>query len=430
MRRAYDEKLDQVKKRGKALCSTLASYVEALDDKLPSESNVWNAANVIKNTGFGRPADIVESLSSAREAIRSLLQPVLLDEVNMQKVVLEHASLLKHLIPFKSTSPEEKRPHFLGNSSLFQHLIPFKSTSPEDKRAWSKRREIVRDALLVVNSCFSSLLSRAEFSQEKVAEEQNAVRKAEESLRAAETRISEELVRDARVLLCTIGSSHKLPLAREDAVDEADLSTAFDGLSLATADRSTIVVFDEAGCIPDYEFLGLSRLGRDTKALVCVGDKQQLPPFSAAASKRTPTPRGGGGGGFRGRRQSSFSEPKVMSLLDVSAVEKVKLTTQYRVPHDIANLLNDRIYQGDYKTAATCKAPLKGFKFIDVPGEATRSGGKQYVNDREIQKCIRILEELLRRDRITTGSIMVLTPVCTCLPDAAWLMNLRHAFIS
>ena len=95
-------------------------------------------------------------------------------------------------------------------------------------------------------------------------------------------------------------------------------------------------------------------------------------------------------------------------MLDVIAIEKVKLTTQYRVPHDIANLLNDRIYRGDYKTAPTCKAPLKGFQFVDVPEEANRAGGEQYVNNREIRECIRILEKL-HRDGST--SVMVLTPV-------------------
>jgi hypothetical protein len=397
LRRAYDEIDGQIVKRGSALRKTLASYVEALEDKLPSESDVWRASDLIMKGGeiivnggekvrasFARPDEIVASISSAKKAIRCLLKSPYVDEVSTKKVVSEHAGLLHHLIPLKTAS--------------WSYQLP-----------WPNRRENVRDALLVVNSCLSMILSRSDFSQEKVEEEQTARRKAEETLRDAETRISEELVREARVLLCTIGSSHKLPLARKDDDGEADLSVAFGQLSLVTG-RSTIVVFDEAGCIPDYEFLGLSRLGRDIKALVCVGDKHQLPPFSAASANRTSTPHGGGGGGFRGRRQTSFSEPKVISLLDVSAVEKIKLTTQYRVPHDIANLLNDRIYRGDYKTAPTCKAPLKGFKFVHVPGEANRFGGKQYVNDREIQECIRILREL-RRDGIT--SIMVLTPVRT-----------------
>lgn len=367
MRRVHNEKHEQIEERGKVLLKTLVASIEALDNKLPSDSNVWEAAKDIKKE-FRRPAEIVASLTSAREAIRCLLQLVSSDERSTEKVVRDHATLLKHLVPLNSS----------------------------------------RKTLGVVNDCFASLLSRSEFSEEKVMEERNAVRQAEESLRAAETRISEELVCDAHVLLCTIGSSHKLPLAKKDDDAESNLSAAFGLLSLAT-DKNTIVVFDEAGCIPDYELLGLSRLGRNIVALVCVGDKHQLPPFSAAASKRTPTPRGGAGG-FRGHRPSSFSEPKVTSLLDVSAVEKVKLTTQYRVPRDIANLLNDRIYRGDYKTAPTCKAPLKGFTFIDVPEEANQFGGKQYVNDREIQECIRILREL-RRDGST--SIMVLTPVST-----------------
>ena len=366
------------------MLDVLISSVEALHDKLPSDSNVRKTASNIK-LEFKRPSDIVAALSSAREAIHTILQRVLLDERSTEKVVREHATLLEHLVPIRSS----------------------------------------RDALSIVNRCFSSLLSRTEFSQEKVTEEQNAKRKAEENLRAAETRISIELVRDARVLLCTIGSSHKLPLADKDDDDESNLSAAFGRMSLST-NRSTIVVFDEAGCIPDYELLGLSRLGRDIKALVCVGDKHQLPPFSAAASKRTPTPRGRGRGFHgRGRGHSFVSEPKVTSLLDVSAVEKVKLTTQYRVPHDIANLLNDRIYRGDYKTAPTCKAPLKGFQFVDVPEVANRAGGEQYLNDREIHECIRILEKL---HRAGSTSIMVLTPVSsTCLLHTVRLLRLSYA---
>jgi hypothetical protein len=49
--------------------------------------------------------------------------------------------------------------------------------------------------------------------------------------------------------------------------------------------KKTVVIFDEAGCIPMYEFLGLSRLGRLIVCLVCVGDKNQLPPYHPGSSR-------------------------------------------------------------------------------------------------------------------------------------------------
>jgi hypothetical protein len=48
----------------------------------------------------------------------------------------------------------------------------------------------------------------------------------------------------------------------------------------------TIVVFDEAGCIPSYELLGLSMLGHSISSLVCVGDKK-LPPYDRSSTAST-----------------------------------------------------------------------------------------------------------------------------------------------
>jgi superfamily I DNA and/or RNA helicase len=86
---------------------------------------------------------------------------------------------------------------------------------------------------------------------------------------------------------------------------------------------------------------------------------------------------------------------------------KIKLTMQYRVPHDIADLLNDRIYMCDYCTSPDCKAPEKGFHFIHVATPSYRTVTK-YVNEDEIEYIV----ELVRQHKCKGyASIMILTPV-------------------
>lgn len=88
---------------------------------------------------------------------------------------------------------------------------------------------------------------------------------------------------EARVLMSTIGSFHKLKTV--DEVDNGGLTDVFNRMSIDSSrttieKKPTIVVFDEAGCIPCFELLGLTRLGRNIEALICVGDKHQLAPYS------------------------------------------------------------------------------------------------------------------------------------------------------
>lgn len=93
----------------------------------------------------------------------------------------------------------------------------------------------------------------------------------------------------------------------------------------------------EAGCIPSYELLGLTRLGRPIKAIILVGDKHQLPPYDPMQGRRFG--RGNSFGANRSRRNDRAEG--MQSLLDSSVLTidsgKVMLTTQYRVPQDIAN---------------------------------------------------------------------------------------------
>jgi hypothetical protein len=98
------------------------------------------------------------------------------------------------------------------------------------------------------------------------------------------------------------------------------------------------------------------------------------------------------------------------SLLDVSKLTtdtaKVQLTTQYRVPRDIATLLSTSIYNNQYTTAETAKVPKQGFNFIDVPFMESKRRG--YVNDNEVQEVVQLVHRCILDEK---ESIMILTPV-------------------
>jgi hypothetical protein len=213
-----------------------------------------------------------------------------------------------------------------------------------------------------------------------------------------EVALTNELFAKSRLHMCTIGSIHRLPCAPAYDIipdmDEKDL-------------RETVVIFDEGGCIPSYEVFGLSRLGCKIVSLIVVGDVHQLPPYCP-------------GSGNRDRKAQPTPLPeKVNSLLDVSAVSsseaKVFLTTQYRVPRDIADLLNRHIYKGKYETPIPASVPEVGFNFVHIPliqaeGEKQKYKDRQlkYVNQGEIEAALEIISKS-QTDGHT--SIIVLTPV-------------------
>ena len=177
--------------------------------------------------------------------------------------------------------------------------------------------------------------------------------------------------------MSTIGSSHKLLAkdnrkCKDNCNDDSDddvndnaarLAEILGRLSVrektSRPSKETICIFDESGCIPAYEFLGLSRLDRSTKALMLVGDKHQLPPYDPMQSMNYNRDKKHGSSGNK-----RDTRTKVLSLLDTSALTtdtgKVLLDTQYRVPRDIAEMLNARVYRGQYKTCPHAKVPNSG----------------------------------------------------------------------
>jgi hypothetical protein len=393
-RRLIEDKRQTIAVHKKAMLRNLAGGIEALGASLPPGSNAEARSDLIaggNECGLGRPPEIIMTVSKTVEAIQALLSKTTIQESEVEQAVVDHSSLLGRLIPIADKSDKGK------DKDAFA-VIPWKQRSVQ----------IIR-GLKSIQNCLDTVLKSDLYSMEKAEESSFALKQLEEDHKRSVTRISQELLADARVIMGTIGSSHKFPVSSDE--ESEDFEGAFGRLNIregasSKVGKETIVVFDEAGCIPAYELLGISRLQRSVKSLVCVGDKHQLPPYAPSAfSTKRQSVRG------RPAAASQAIETKVASLLDVSALEengdsggKIRLTTQYRVPRDIANVLNQRIYNNSYRTPVNCSVPSHGFHFVHV---SHCHGSKKYENDNEVRKCLDILEAHASPGQ----SIMILTPV-------------------
>jgi hypothetical protein len=399
--------IESVLPKGDAMLTELVKMIDGSQSALPEGAKPLNRSRVIMSgieAGLTSGLEIVGTVVDAHRAIQGVLADSALREEKVDDVVNAHSSILGQLLPIRSDKARRMR-------------------------AWPIYEREVRLALVQVQNGLDSLSQRSFFSIKYAKKLERAVQQANKSLEAAIQHAKKGLTQDARVFLSTIGSSGRLPAGGAKAAETSNsLSDAFSRMTISGSTQKntkTIVVFDEAGCIPSYELLGLSMLGHSISSLVCVGDKNQLPPYDPSSnSKYQYTSQGAeqlGGG--------------VQSLLDVSQLTadkgKIKLTTQYRVPHDIANLLNNHIYKGDYQTAPESRAPLRGFHFVHIPGpiveqNSEKKGRKKYdrkseINKDEIQRCLDIV---LQSKKEGIDSIMVLTPVS--FPRATVLTALQH----
>lgn len=269
------------------------------------------------------------------------------------------------------------------------------------------------DDVSAIFHCLEKIFNLKEFSISEAETMQASIRKCQHDLEKSERRVHDTMISKARVLMSTIGSSHKLPVrvVEDDANDNDSDLDSIDVDSLAgkvdrvtLSEHKTIVIFDEAGCIPSYELVGLSRVTGNIEALVAVGDKHQLPPYNPNQNHT------GKKNGSYHRRHRQAAPKKIKSILDVSKLKidggtKIKLTIQYRVPRDIASVLNDRIYKGDYTTPAVSNVPAEGFCLLNV---VQSERNEKYVNKDEVQMCLQMVTQLLNEGN---GTIMLLTPV-------------------
>lgn len=396
------------KSRAKQMRTSLADLILNLRT-LPEGGETHERSELIRKgeiPDIKHPFDVFTTVQSAHDDIGKLLARPQVKEEDVENLVLACSSIISKIIPIR----EEKK--------KIQH-----------RWDWERTRLCLND----LYSGLTRILSEELFNEGILREMKTRERQAMEACRSTEERLRVQLPRIARLHMSTIGSSHKLPVA-DDAKD--DLIDAMGGFKIDDEGDvvrgdvpDTIVVFDESGCIPAYELLGLTRLGRNIVGMLLVGDKKQLPPYDpsqgrgAASIASARNTRGFARRNSGLARQSSrVNAEKIKSLLDVSVLAvddaKIKLTTQYRVPRDIADLLNDRIYMGDYVTSPYCKAPEKGFHFVHVATPSYRTATK-YVNVDEIEYVVELVRQHKRKGY---DSIMILTPVS---PLLSWFS--RHS---
>lgn len=373
LRRDLDRKRKQQKrlaeKMRKLICDRLMSLLgDFSSDALHARSRAILSGI---EAGFQQPVEILYSLQSLLDDARMYLR----SGGNIDDLLANHNCFLNGLI----SSPEK---------SIISIFFDRKS---------KQRLEAIFNGL-------SPLLNEEVFSASYVENFQKSIRELEAGLGIAEARVSSELGERSRIWMSTIGSSHRLPAKGGCTFENVEVQDLEDGITdMRLSDEKTIVIFDEAGCIPAYELLGLSRLGLGVDAIVAVGDKHQLPPYNphqASFPKKTARH-------FRPFRQSNDVK-KVDSILDVSGasyLNKVNLINQYRVPRDIASVLNARIYKGEYNTPTECEVPRKGFFFVDVPPDRD----EKYVNQNEIRMCIELIHQMSKENKELI--VMVLTPV-------------------
>jgi hypothetical protein len=282
----------------------------------------------------------------------------------------------------------------------------------EDERDLSEKRQSSHclpcksDDLNILLRFLSNILKDPYFDISVTEEIDNNVKHCLTQLDTFEKKLESVHLVKGRLKLCTIGSLVQLI---SKVKDEPKRPTKSQKQGL----KETIIVIDESGCIPSYELLSLSQLKVNIAGIIVVGDKHQLPPYDPGSDMKTRRKRGKSSISSKGltRGRVVKQSDKLRSILDVSRPSqgKVNLTTQYRVPRDIANMLNQCIYSGKYNTPMYAIVPEFGFKFLHVPYCENQ---RKYVNKNEIQVTLKLIERNVQEGKT---SIMVLTPVSMSL---------------
>lgn len=369
----------------------IAQVLDKFGDRFSSSRAYQKSEHIIKDSPTMTPCQLHHAVTAIVDGIKNLLvlgSTSLEDAV--QKLVDENqGELLSGLIDLRTNVEKEKHP------------------SQWDPKEAMARLSFLKDA-------YRSILSLDVFDENKALEIQNDLSKTKKELFNLTQRLLEELPSIARLHMCTIGSSHKLSTATSlsdsapfNSDDEFDLDDGFRRMNLNGSNDSitvqrkkeSIVIFDEAGCIPSYELLGLSRLGLDIKSLVLVGDKHQLSPYDSSQHGNS-----AGRNPVRKQQQSSLLDISILSQRG----QKTNLTTQYHVPKDIASILNIHVDSGLYNTCPCAPVPCLNVVHVNARKDDGMTR-KKYVNINEIICACEIIDGLRTDDSIS--NILIITPV-------------------
>ena len=337
------------------------------------------------------------------------------------RYLTETLEVIQSLLPENSRSTrvleEDVEALVMSRSALLSGLLEIRTDPEKERSPLSWNANIATDRLFGIEVVFKELLNQDIYNENKASELFQKLADVKKDYKSMHDRLSEELPQIARLHMSTIGSSHKLAVANTktdiaDKLDRLSLHDCYEDDACVEVPKKTIVIFDEAGCIPSYELLGLSRLGRDIEALLLVGDKHQLPPYDPSNGNNVKsndriTDRHGNS--VRRKAETNEGQPSLLDSSTLSEGEgKVTLTTQYRVPKDIADMLNVHVYKGLYKSSPNSDIPSQGLKVINVTEDHYRNNRK-YVNEAEVARGIALVHDLNLDDSIS--SILIITPV-------------------
>jgi hypothetical protein len=446
--RYYPElaKLRTLKEEAEGVCNKLAKCMRNDIAKAICEfedvcgRGVCNQARDIQNSKevlFNISINMIRYIIETRARLKELTSCVDTPLKAVQQLAWDRARLIGTML--HATPPLEEQSRFLTDMASKHKMMPL-----------VKR----------IHERFGKLLKSDNFQIDNVCGLTKNMLALQIEYDCLEMRYTEHFLNSARLQMSTIGSSHKIPVAfgmrtadevkidttmqsngsdaeetlikdedseaseectENEAVAEShnrgeeniddqieDDRKSCPGFNLSgpqggVTGRETIVVLDEAGCIPDFELLGLSRISDNIVCIVAVGDKHQLPPYDPCRGRLS-----------KSKRQGNQSDGQ-KSVLDWSGLDKpsqkvkIALTSQYRVPRDIASILNECVYSGGYNTPPKCPVPTKGLVLRHVA--ANNHSRKKYVNMNEVGHIVKILIKAMHSRVGLSGGALVLTPV-------------------
>ena len=177
--------------------------------------------------------------------------------------------------------------------------------------------------------------------------------------------------------------------------------------------RNVIVMIDEASTVPQYDIHTLTVLESianiTIKSLMMIGDDKQLQPFN-------PTTK---------TAQTTITNLPSLLVNDFITIDtKYYFEQQYRIPRSIANILNQHVYHGRYRTDDSIQDCTNAVVIHNVPHHRQAPGLDNseavniYYNKDEIQKVLALYRELTQ----TSNDIFIIAPY------TEQVKHLKHTF--
>ena len=178
--------------------------------------------------------------------------------------------------------------------------------------------------------------------------------------------------------------------------------------------RNVIVMIDEASTVPQYDIHTLTVLESianiTIKSLMMIGDDKQLQPFNPTTKTAQTT---------------TTNLPSLLVNDFITIDTKYYFEQQYRIPRSIANILNQHVYHGRYRTDDSIQDCTNAViihnvpHYRQVPNPDNQAGAANlYYNNDEIQKVLALYRELVH----ASDDIFIIAPY------TEQVKHLKHTF--